>query len=1524
MRSLFTLDRRISAVSNGGPDADAAFEQLAIDPESGTVYTAAASSIQNGSTTISIYAHSLRTSDVEDEACIKIAQVETLAASVARTELYPHAKLRGAGARKQVVSIHYLSDGGELSSFTPALSLVCAGGDIVFIPLPDAAQDLQTLDLEDNQSGIGLQPEIVGSIEQGIVSAVWSPDDELLTIVTEATADSDAAASTASINRSPKVLLMTKAFDVLSERALFTREFGEDEPVDVGWGSRATQFHGSAGKAAAAAAAAEAEAAKKADTVKDPRGPATLDDDGLARISWRGDGAFFMVSALEPSQAAAAQARAHTSAAAGLSHHRVIRIFGRDGNLSATSEPTVRGLTHVLSVRPTGNIIASSQRFGALDGTALGLEAASSEDTLALAKGREGRHDIVFFERNGLRHGEFSLREEREAQPSGHVMQGRVSKLSWSRDHSIREIGWNADGSALAVLLSRYTGEGGQCEDVLQIWTTGNYHWYLKQEIDASSLSSRASSARITSFRWHPEALHDVYIIWHSQSSSTSLIEHRTFFLDTVATSSISPPHDAACVSVTDGAALLLTSFRLQNVPPPMCSVAFHPTSEQHARLDRVPIHVAWADVLADSTLSRPARGSISILAVLFSGEEVGLFAFCWGQMPRAVPQGARKFPTPIILGYVSLTTGEPLDAIQVSVGARIQSSGLEIDLGVNGFSGARRVVKLQRVTADLDNASQPISGRSEARTLPLPLDARRARLVSLQSSSAEQMEEAFLVHTADGLLLSFEAEVDTWVPRSVEPPSFCPYLTILNRQPLQGVGLAQSGHLYAVRGDSSQLLARDATSFAVASTFLVWTNTAHQARFLPLQSLVNDRDGVLGPKTEQGTQVAEPSEVVTLGRSVERGSRIVAAVPSSMSLILQMPRGNLETICPRPMILEVVRAALDRNRFGTAFRICRTHRLDMNILHDHNSTSFMGNLTQFIDQVKEVDHLNLFLTSLRDDDVTEESYKSLAQNEERIPFEKESKVNSIAERIRTELQARDQRRYINTILTAFVTMKPPAYESALELLGQLRSEDTALADEAVRYIIFLADADKLFDIALGTYDFALVLMVAQHAKRKDPREYLPFLRELRALEPVEYQRFRIDDHLGRRAKALTWLLAAGPERHTEAMEYVAKHQLHSEAIQALAGQTSKLAEVHQLYAEYLEERHKPVEAALAYTVSGQRRKALGCYRQAGYWKDALALALEERLPASEIMALAREAADDYESKGKYVEAARFCVDYQRDIEQGVSLLCKANELSEARRLCSSAGRMDLIETTIKPGAFEIQERLLDELEEMRDQMDKQVKRLAELRSKKAENPDAFYVENDPALDNVDIMTDTSTQITQFTRYTSVPSLASMSTSSGMTGMTSSTHKSKKTKRKEERKKNSGKKGSIYEEDYLFDSLQKLLREKLKGLQLEVSRLLPHLAVLSNAHRNAGRTLAEAFECFEKTGKEVVEALWLAEQEQERMKVVELDKLVAAGPEVWMAAYHRLVAGVLGRRAGARAKMEMASESWRCEALRNL
>jgi elongator complex protein 1 len=127
-------------------------------------------------------------------------------------------------------------------------------------------------------------------------------------------------------------------------------------------------------------------------------------------------------------------------------------------------------------------------------------------------------------------------------------------------------------------------------------------------------------------------------------------------------------------------------------------------------------------------------------------------------------------------------------------------------------------------------------------------------------------------------------------------------------------IGLAKSGKLYESKSDDeSRTMSKNATSFSIASGFVIFTTTLHEVVFAPIALL---------PKLFEQTDVAAPKEIPPdwATRKVERGSRIVVAVPSSMSLVLQMPRGNLETINPRPLVMEVVKQDLDAYVFLSPF----------------------------------------------------------------------------------------------------------------------------------------------------------------------------------------------------------------------------------------------------------------------------------------------------------------------------------------------------------------------------------------------------------------------------------------------------------------------------------------------------------------------------------------------------------------------------------------------------------------------------
>lgn len=78
------------------------------------------------------------------------------------------------------------------------------------------------------------------------------------------------------------------------------------------------------------------------------------------------------------------------------------------------------------------------------------------------------------------------------------------------------------------------------------------------------------------------------------------------------------------------------------------------------------------------------------------------------------------------------------------------------------------------------------------------------------------------------------------------------------------------------------------------------------------------------------------------------------------------MPRGNLETIYPRALVLAAIRRSVEAERYDEAFFACRSQRVDLNILHDHDPERFLKSLENIITQIKKVEHIDLLLAQLR------------------------------------------------------------------------------------------------------------------------------------------------------------------------------------------------------------------------------------------------------------------------------------------------------------------------------------------------------------------------------------------------------------------------------------------------------------------------------------------------------------------------------------------------------------------------------
>lgn len=88
--------------------------------------------------------------------------------------------------------------------------------------------------------------------------------------------------------------------------------------------------------------------------------------------------------------------------------------------------------------------------------------------------------------------------------------------------------------------------------------------------------------------------------------------------------------------------------------------------------------------------------------------------------------------------------------------------------------------------------------------------------------------------------------------------------------------------------------------------------------------------------------------------------------MPTKSAVVLQMPRGNLETVYPRALVLEGIRNGIRRGDYKSAFLTCRDHRVDMNILYDYKPTQFTESIESFVKQLRKTEYVDLFISQLR------------------------------------------------------------------------------------------------------------------------------------------------------------------------------------------------------------------------------------------------------------------------------------------------------------------------------------------------------------------------------------------------------------------------------------------------------------------------------------------------------------------------------------------------------------------------------
>ena len=1113
------------------------------------------------------------------------------------------------------------------------------------------------------------------------------------------------------VTRGDTLVLMSRDFEPATETSLTPEDLNASKHVSVGWGKKETQFQG-----------------KRAKALRDPTMPDVVDegtpspyDDGGVTISWRGDGQFLAVNSL----------------IAG--HRRAIRVYSREAVLDSTSEP-VNGLESALSWRPYGNLIAGIKR---------------SPD----------KAEVVFFERNGLRHGGFDLRLS------------STEAASWARN--IR-LDWNHDSTILAIGFT----------DRVQLWTMGNYHYYLKQEIP---LSAADPMARIQAIRtkWHPSMTLRVQV--DDRRSHLSLTYHTA-----MNRGSVMPGQDYGIVAVIDGKDLKLTPLRQAGVPPPM---AFCEVSLKHN--------------IVDCAVSADGNN-----IVVLTAEDV---VFCRWQVTEvngaASTSNRTRFSTAVVLEKVVIGREESTSH-NMKIRTQIQLCGglaYVLTPPQNGLPASIHCSNVQVQEPKLNDLEMPpnVNWQNLVEDIGgkvLACQNAEGRLVMVGSDESSTDELVMDENVGrDAVLYRIYQALDT--ESAVNG----------HRNTLHSVTLSTGGCLKA----DSTILAQDCTSFIVTDAHIIFTTSQHLLKFVHLAS----PDQLNVPK--------DTPELDERCRSIERGAKIVTVMPSAYAVVLQMPRGNLETIHPRVLVLAGIRAHVQHLDYRSAFLACQNQQVDMNILHDYDPETFMGNIQKFIEQLKKPSSIDEFLSKLKDEDVAQTLYRDtlklttgLEADQTAVPSKAplSDKVNRICTAFLSVLEKMPSTSgFTQNIITAHVCKRSPDLESALTLVSRIRSTSETEADLAISHLCFLTDPNRLYNAALALYDLEVTLLVAQNSQR-DPREYMPFLQDLHSM-PVHKRQYSIDNHLKNYSKALGSLHAMNDDAAVEA--YTIKHSLYSDALLLYKYSPLQRDTITNHYAAYLAAQNSHLQAAILYDSLSLHQQAYPLYALAHAWREALSSATLAQLPQPQLTSLATSLATTLTDESRdYRSAAYIHEHYLLAPLEAATLLCKGSYFADATLLLSRTNPSS-IPSIIDPALSTQLAAILSLLSDTRAQATAQSTRLAELRTIKENDPLAFYggdatlssgagidmnIPDNISIAPTDMTTTTFANGSLFTR-------AGADSRFGGTQLSTASRKTSKTKRKEERKRARGKKGSVYEEEYLVNSLARLI-ERWNGVYDEVKRLL--------------------------------------------------------------------------------------------------
>lgn len=1163
--------------------------------------------------------------------------------------------------------------GLEYCIITQALYCAYDCGDIVSIDITNESH---------------FEYEIIAKFDSGLRYMQLSPDHEIITAVTGA----------------GTVVTIVSDFQVISEVNLYSLDFGEKQFISVGWGRKDTQFHGSEGKAAA--------------KIKPEQADIDESDDGLPRITWRGDGTLFAVSFLHDT-----------------TKIRQFKVFNREGILQYTSEP-INGLEKCLAWKPSGSLIAATQKL-------------------------INKHAVVLFEKNGLKHREFSL-------PFG------------TKEVIVKDLFWAPNSDILAITCEQLETSS----TILQLWTESNYHWYLKQTIvfPMDNLLIYATWSAIG--RYNQKELILLTLKEIISCSFNRCVNH----------SRGKTLNDKAVIGVIGGRETLITGFRVGLVPPPLAHQSLQ-TQE--------PIN---AIIFAPDVNDKKSWINSNIFCTVSCSNSLTFFKQIMGE-GDSYALTYKAFKSYNIEGDVSSIDKHSIYTMHHFVWL---AKNIMLCSKTTDNCNLLCILFLDEVDSE-DNEHLTIRDTYAVNDpiehiVPSP-DANIAYVIA-NNSVLKYTQNVGLTPTNIELKdPCYQVEVIKNGAKHIIVA-----LSYTNCFSIDGREVANNITSFYIHSEFLLLTTLQHTLICIPLNKTGMEQlTKHDLTIKPWESGINEKPfaEINIRRVERGsyiiTAISQDSKVIL---QMPRGN-LECIQPRALSLhIIKLYLNN----CNYLVAFDIMR----KQRIN--LNLIYDHNPQLFV---HNAEKFVEDivnpnwLSLFLSELQDEDVTTTMYASC----YPRCPARSMSQNDEK---NMETKVDKVCKILRDVMKKQhDANNLIQPILMTMVkNQKSSGLQLALQEIKQMRTtEDLQNASlghhplpmsstDALKYLLYLVDIDVLYNTALGMYDFELTMFIASKSQ-KDPKEYIPFFNNLKKLDK-NYMKYSIDMHLKRYENALEHLSRI-PSKFEECLDLIRNQSLYTKARKLFKKDSIEFKRVTGVFAEYLFSKKMYQEAAIMFYKSEDFNKALDAHMLAGNWQDVIILSVKLKLSPVDSHTLYKELAERLKTDRRYKDAAEVLRYYLNDAEEAIALLCEGRCWKHAIRIAHDIQRLDLNETHVIPGINEHAEHIMLQLHRLEQDFVTHKSRLGALRAeinKRRMSTNNEIICNDGPISNreiVDFLSDMS----------SVAGSAS-SCRSQMSTVSGRSYRSSKNRRKQERKLFSLKEGGMFEDLGLIYALYQIISNVYK------------------------------------------------------------------------------------------------------------